>query len=947
MFRSVLSFLMLFVFASESVRAVPAYPYPVEMSMPDGSRIAIRICGDENFHFYMSIDGYALLPDDDGQLCYAMLDDAGRLCRSGVKAHSAGLRTASEVSFLGGIDQSAVIRRLGADRDEAAARRTKRRADGFTDLLTSYPSMGSPKALILLVAFKDQPFMTPDPHGAFTDLMTKEGYDYNGATGSARDYFVDNSRGMFTPDFDVYGPVTLPNDMAYYGRETGNLHDINPYQMVADACSLLDDEVDFSQYDEDGDGFVDNVFIFYAGYGQNSGAPSYTIWPHAANIYTYGNISLVLDGVQIGNYACTNEIQGTEGTVRAGIGTFCHEFSHVLGLPDLYATDGTASFTPGQFELMDVGPYLNNGNTPPYMSVYDRMTLKWINPRELSTGETVVLKPFGDVDPATEDEAFIITTISENEYFLLENRQQSGWDSYIPGHGMLVWHIDYDPTLWKNNHVNSTSYSQHLRVDIVEADNLADANTYAGDPFPGANNVTSFTDLTNPSMKTWTNIKVGKPITNIHEQDGVISFDILGGGERIEAVEALQATDVTPVSFTANWTGRSEIYVYEVDLVRKDEIVPLKTFVKETASLSDCSLTISGLEPSAEYYYVVRAVSGDKKSPASNRVYVTTSDPTFDMFSVTALEASEVKSSSFRAEWMPLDGADGYRLSVYTKDFVAPEYDKVDFSDALSLPDGWFTNCTSTSGMAGTYGDAKPSVRMTVDNDLVSSPVYDADISELSFWYRGASGVEGTLSVEMLKDGLWTTLETIDVTGSTVATTALYNYESSPKIPSGCRSIRIVFNRVAGTMYIDDINIGYSGAAELYYCDGFDHADVGNVTDKEVSGLSPETDYYYSILAYKDGLSSAESDEIHVLTSDSSLIAPVAAGASGVRVSASDGHILVQNIDGSDKDVSVSDPAGRIVYRSLVMAGASLSIPAMERGVYVVNAGGYVVKVFI
>lgn len=542
-----------------TTNAIPANPNPVTVTLPDGTTMTVRVHGDENMHYYTTEDNHLLVADPDGNLCYATRS-GDRLKSSGIAAHSPALRTARELDYINGLGDEGQRQLMNiATRQSASARATK--AGGqFTDLFTAYPSIGSPRALILLVQFPDCKFVTANPLEAFTNLMTQKGYSYNGATGSARDYFVDNSRGLFTPEFDVFGPVTLPNNMAYYGRETANLHDSNPYEMIADACKLIDNEVDFSLYDEDGDGIVDNVFVFYAGYGQNSGAPSETIWPHAANIWTYGGIKLVLDGVQIGNYACTNEIQGTSGSVLTGIGTFCHEFSHVLGLPDLYATDGTTSFTPGHFELMDVGPYLNNGNTPPYMSIYDRACLKWINPRELSVGETVVLKSFLDVDSEADDEALLVTTISDNEYYLLENRQKRGWDTYIPGHGMLVWHIDFDPLLWKNNCVNSISKSQHLRVDIVEADGIASQATWTGDPFPGTSNVTSFTDNTTPSMRTWTNVRVEKPITNIHEQDGVISFDILGGGDRIAAVDALAATELSPLGFRANWTGRSEIY---------------------------------------------------------------------------------------------------------------------------------------------------------------------------------------------------------------------------------------------------------------------------------------------------------------------------------------------------------------------------------------------------
>jgi len=923
-----------------AAHAVPANPYPVEMAMPDGSSITVRVCGDEHYHYYMSADGHVLLPDGEGFLRYAEVDAAGRAVCSAVRAHDAAARDAAEAAFVGSLDSSRVKAAVASRRAEAR-KAVMAKGAGFSELLTNYPSIGSPRGLILLVEFSDQAFVTQNARTEFTRLMTEHGYDYNGATGCARDYFVDNSRGMFTPKFDVYGPVTLPHPMSYYGQETGNLHDINPYRMVADACELLDGEIDFSQYDEDNDGWVDNVFLFYAGYGQNNGAPSHTIWPHAANIFTYGGISLVLDGVQIGNYACTNELQGVSGVVRTGIGTFCHEFSHVLGLPDLYATDGSSSFTPGQFELMDVGPYLNAGNTPPYMSVYDRMCLSWVNPRELTVGETVVLKSFDDADPTTDDEALLIKTVSDNEYFLLENRQQTGWDSYIPGHGMLVWHIDYDAELWRKNWVNSTSHSQHLRVDIVEADGMANLETTSGDPFPGVNNVTSFTDNSTPAMKTWTNVKVGKPITNIHEQDGVISFDILGGGERIEAVTALAATDVTPLGFTANWTGRSEIFVYEVDVMRRDEVVPLATYTKQTASLADCSLAIAGLQPSTDYYYVVRAVSGDRKSANSPRVYVTTAAPTFDMYRAAALDAADVRATSFTARWEALAGADNYLLNVYTKEYNEPKRDAVDFTDGLNLPDGWYTNSNKTSGMAGTYGEARPSLCLSSDGELLQSPTYADDISRLTFWYKAAAGTAGTLRMELLgAAGTWSALDEIDLSAS-AGTAAKYE---SPAIEPGSRGVRLTFAKTAGSLYVDDVVVAHGAAATRVCVAGYDSREAGNSTACAVEGLSPETQYYYTVVACSGSLRSMESDEVAVKTGSSASVDEILSAGGDIAVSAADGRIVVANHGAGECVAVVADVAGRVISTLRVAAGGEASV-AVAGGIYVVKAGDRAVKI--
>lgn len=928
----------------QAVNAVPALPTPVTMTMPDGSVITVRVHGDEKFHYYTSTDNHVLVADEKGFLCYAT-ENGAALKSSGVVAHNPEMRTAQELKYISTLSSDATSRLRSVAAKQSMSARAPKASGQFSDLITAYPTLGSPRALVLLVEFPDQKFITPNALSAFTDLMTREGYDYNGATGSARDYFVENSRGLFTPEFDVFGPYTLPQSMAYYGRESASLHDVNPYEMVSDACSLADGDVDFSQYDEDGDGVVDNVFVFYAGYGQNSGAPAETIWPHAANIWTYGGIKLVLDGVQVGNYACTNEIQGTSGSVRTGIGTFCHEFSHVLGLPDLYATDGSSSFTPNQFELMDIGPYLNHGNTPPYMSVYDRACLKWINPRELNVGETVVLKSFKDVVSESDDEALLITTISENEYYLLENRQQRGWDTYIPAHGMLVWHIDYDPQIWKENRVNSISRSQHLRVDIVEADGIADQSTMNGDPFPGVNGVTSFTDNTAPSMRTWTNVRVEKPITNIHEQDGVVSFDILGGGDRIAAVEANAATEVGPVSFKANWTGRSEIYNYEIDLYKGDEVVPMQTFTKQTNSLADCYIEISGLTPSTSYSYVVRAVSGDRKSPNSQRIRVATTAPTFDMLQVKVLDASDITTDSFVARWEEMADAATYSLNVYTKSFNEPTTDECDFADGLTLPEGWYTNANATSGMAGTFGGTRPSLRMSANNDLLRTPTYEVDVNGITFWTKAAASTAGTFKVLGLVNGSWVEIVTYDAsTFVGAARTIEVNESTTPAMPSGCRSVQIQFERTSGSMYLDDVVVAYNGATSRKYVPGYEAKDMGVALSEKVGGLANNTRYFYTVDATSvDGLKSLPSDEKEVLTSYSSIDGVEA--SAGLAVVVENDHITVATHGTEDCAVAVYTIGGQTVFSANIGAGATVSTASLIHGVYVVKAGDTVTKV--
>ncbi len=400
----------------------------------------------------------------------------------------------------------------------------------------SFPSKGKQKVLVILVEFSDvqfnsknkSPYNTIDAKTFFTDMLNKEGFDTYEASGSARDWFLQNSNGMFEPEFDVYGPVTLSQNMKYYGGNDSLGDDQRPYQMIIDACNALDNEVDFKEYDRDGNGYVDNVYVFYAGYGE---ADYYgddcedTIWPHAWEISSAApnRRPLQLDGVYIDRYACSNETigYGVRKDCPDGIGTFVHEFSHVLGLPDLYCTDDNLSsdkepFTPGDYSILDYGSYNNEGLTPPNYSAYERYALDWIVPEMLVSGEHQL------VNIADSNKAYIVKTDREQEFYLLENRQQTGWDEYIPGHGMLVWHIDFDESVFYYGYVNNTK--DHQYVDLIEADNVQSSRSQAADPFPGTKNVTSFGFSTTPSLQSWSGLNLGVDLTNIAENEGLITF---------------------------------------------------------------------------------------------------------------------------------------------------------------------------------------------------------------------------------------------------------------------------------------------------------------------------------------------------------------------------------------------------------------------------------------
>ena len=375
-----------------------------------------------------------------------------------------------------------------------------------------------PKGLLLLVQFSDTAFFTPNPHSAFDSLANSIDYTYNGATGSAREYFRAQSGGQYVPDFKVVGPITLPHPMAYYGKNDSKGYDLYLADFVIDACLAAKDSVDWTQFDSDNDGFVDLVFLLYAGYGEADSHITNTIWPckwdlpsalysgytNQTTYYYHWNEETgkedyklpTFSGKMVNKFACSNE-WSYRSNCRCGIGTFVHEFSHALGLPDYYVADSNSNknYTPGSWSLMGYGNYINNGNTPPNYSAYDKYYLGWVTPTFLSTSQQVTLPADGETyymltrsGIAPADGAFTQDTV-----YYLENRQYTGWDTYLPGHGLLVWQVVYDEQKWFEGLPNADA----VRYTLVSASSETPL-TYSTKgkeredvPFPGSEKVTT------------------------------------------------------------------------------------------------------------------------------------------------------------------------------------------------------------------------------------------------------------------------------------------------------------------------------------------------------------------------------------------------------------------------------------------------------------------------
>lgn len=920
-----------------SAFAIPAKKGISTVTQPDGTTVQVQKVGDEFAHMYLSVDGLPLVLEND-YFYFADIEADGSVASTAIKAADPSDRTPHTTEMLAKIDASLVpvalerIARIDGKRSRASELRVPARSQAMNapkgpGLMpdASFPVTGSPRVLVVLVEYTDIKFNITDPKDYFSRMMSEPGFNSYGGTGSALDYFTETSTGQFTPEIDVYGPITLPQSRSYYGANDSQGNDMRAYKMAIDACDILSETIDLASYDTNNDGEIDNVFIFYAGVGEATSQVSASVWPHAWYVYDGKNEVHRYNGKLLNRYACSNE---WEGNRPDGVGTFIHEFSHVMGLPDLYATGNSYAFTPGEWSAMDYGPYNNNGHTPPLYSAFERYAMGWIEPIVLDGPVDATLPSIGN------NVCAMIPTSNENEYFLFENRQQVSWDKFIPGHGMLVWHIDYVPRLWTSNSVNNTS--SHQYVDIVEADNSPNDYTRAGDAFPGTSGVKSFTKDTTPALRTWAGVGIDLPITDIAENGGEITFKVAGGGD-IEIPETpvgLPATEIGIDSFIANWKmeeGCSYILsVYTTLFGNFREYVDgyRNRKVGETASC-----LVEGLEWDTKYYYVVTAVRGFGHSEESAPIAVTTDRPGIHQFAVEALPASEVAETSFIAAWEPLPDAIEYFVTVNDIQKGAPIIEDCNF-DGNKLPDGWTRSAGNWNAMASRVGKAQPSLTFSNNGNFISSCDYPDGIWTVTFWHIAQTAAKGTLLVEASVDGEWAEVKEFEL----VSTSGGATY--STDMPDATTAVRISFKRTStsGNCYIDDIVVEHGANIDRTPLNGYSEASAGAATNLLVEGLESGRTYSYTVQATDGDRRSKVSREIFVTTggNNSGIEAVLPAGC---RIESVGGNIAVSGID-SCTTIAVFDLAGRIVSTSV--GPCKVAVPAP--GIYLVRIGGATTK---
>lgn len=585
-----------------SAFAVPAKRVKRQVQQPDGSVLTVMLRGDENFHYTSTEDGQPLVQRADGAYCYATLDSNGKLTASAQVAHDVESRGAAELSFLNYYTaESQKVRSLGMERaKQRNARRMARLANRGVVDASGKPVRrvmagatggegigvtGKRKGLVILVNFKDKKMQSKHTQAEWNDYFNKVGYNKYGNNGSVHDYFYAQSYGKLDLEFDVIGPVTVSKNMASYGANDAQGNDIDPAGMIKEACELAyaKEKMDMSQYDWDGDGAVDQVYVIYAGYGEAAGGDANTIWPHEWDIQG-GGYSLVLGGKRIRTYACSSELNGGYGTDISGIGTACHEFSHCMGIPDFYDTAGGGCFGMDAWDLMDYGSYGGDGYEPTGYNTYEKWVSGWIEPTILTEPCYIKnMKPLSDAPEA----CVVFNEANKNEYYIFENRQLKGTDVALPNHGMLVIHVDYDQKVWFDNEVNNTS--NHQRFTVVPADNKLTSETVSGDTYPGTTKSTELTDTSKPAATLFNANSdgrkfLGKPVTEITEKDGLISFTFMGG-VNLDAPQP-KVMNMTETSFTGGWNAVDGAESYTVELREKSTQPSVDEAVKLSEDLS-------------------------------------------------------------------------------------------------------------------------------------------------------------------------------------------------------------------------------------------------------------------------------------------------------------------------------------------------------------------------
>lgn len=671
--------MMLLLFCAIAAVAVPAKPGWHTLNQSDGTTVTVQAVGNAFNHALLTTDGLMVALGDDGDYYY----NSSLTGLTTVRAHDINKRTASETVFI-----EAQRSHLTMPHKEFKPIQNRPIFGvGGSNAESGVPAQGTRKVPIILVEYQDKKFKN-----------TREQIIQAMLTGntSVQQYFRDQSNGEYDPDFEVFGIYTLSQNRSYYGGNDSGGNDKGLGSMVTEACQMAAaDGVSFSPFDTNNDNFCDVVIIIYAGVGEAQASYSVpsAIWPcnwtlQSASYYGLGGNGAFRpngSGPYVNTFAVFNEVHGSNdnGSTIDGIGTFCHEFGHCLGLPDFYDTNYGGHYGMGYWDIMDTGCYANDTYTPVGYSAYEKNFMGWIDYVIPSPGTYYTLPIWNQKNEDTDKALFLQSDINGNEYFIIENRRQQGWDRYLPAQGLLIHHITFSASRWEAN----TPNNQNIQlVTIMPADNTLSTNNESGDTWP-RNGKTEFTDSSTPAAKlnmtASGNISgnagyLGKPVTEmVINGDGTASFWYMKGAITDPTIQVSTdnlncgATKVNS-SITKTFTVNGFALTGNINLALNDPngvFAVNPTVISSGNAANGVNVTVTFSPTAVQHYNATLTLTSDG---AENVVVNLEGQGLIESYTPVMLPAdsAHINLTEFRADWTdqtPEQNVESYTLEVMTK----------------------------------------------------------------------------------------------------------------------------------------------------------------------------------------------------------------------------------------------------------------------------------------
>ena len=808
------------------VYAVIATPNPVLRQLPNGSWDSVYICGDERYHYLTTLTGERIPNTEVGK----------------INAIHSTMQCAPQAEML--------------DSD--------------------VPSQGVVRVPVILLNFTDLSFTIDNPQGNFSDFYNGAGGTNANSTGSVHDYFMYASDSLLDLQFDVYGPYTVSKTMSYYGENTSSNHNKNVDELIAEAAKLADaDGVDFALYDNNNDGKVDNLSVIVAGYNEAEGGHANSIWPHYSGVYNSDRYS----GKRISKYLIISEYRGSGGKQQAGIGTYCHEFGHALGLPDLYDTQNSSRYTVGTWDIMCAGSYNNNGCTPPSYSAFERFAMGWLVPTQLVEIGDYCLEPLLESNSAyliaANEHNLSSMSPSPNEYFLLENRQAIGWDANtdaLVGTGMLVSHITFNSNTWNKNTFNN---GKILGYSIVGAYDTNPNKSTAMDVFPGQKTVTSWLPILNDKTQL-----IDQQLHNIKERSdltirfsyGPPSADGIFFSE--DSIAPLITTyHIRPYDYDTAFVEvlvrnlqndslllytTNEYFVFSIDgghswgnnkdticqLVPNDSVFSFQMMICHKPYRQNCNMQSAFVTVESTKNFTMQQLEVFGYSPRP--VYITKPE---------LLPPDNISSTSFRAHWVVQEDAEYYYLTLFS--FLdQPEVDVETFetfgSNLNIAQSGWISNFVRPTSI---ISESKQAVKFMNTGEFLQTKEYILPPDSLRFWisndyvFENGETVGGTLLLEgKTIDGAWKLIDNLRVINTTKNLVKQYALLSEDAFVQ----FRFTYTHKAGEggVALDGYEAHFNKTVQ-YVSQGTQIRVPGVMNEAVMADLQPNTTYYFAVQAYE------------------------------------------------------------------------------------------------